>query len=279
MLRRIRERSGSAGFAMGVAALVLALAGGAYAAAKLNSGQKKEVKAIATKVAKKMVKAGPQGPAGPKGDAGATGAPGKDGTPGKDGENGAPGEDGKSIALKPTTVLCEGEERNGVIVEKEGDPASAKEICEGKEGEAGPKGEPWTPNSELPKGATETGAWSFINNESAPKEVIVTLSFPVALSAGLEETQVHLEGEANFADFDGPGPGTIGCEGITKVPSAPEGNLCVYGQGNLINAKFIAIHNLSNGASAANRTGALLVLEREGAGQAFGGGSFAVTGF
>ena len=272
MLHRMREKVGSAGLVVGVIALVMAVAGGAYAAGGgLTGKQKKEVK----KIAKSFQGTGPQGAVGPQGPAGPKGDTGAPGTPGKDGSPGAPGANGKSVKVTPVTPLqCE--ERGGVIVEEEGEPASAKEVCEGPEG---PEGQPWTPHSALPVGATETGAWSFINNESAPNEVIVTLSFPIALPTSLDATKVHFQSEANFTDFDEGGPETIGCGLSTQAPTAPEGHLCVYGQSNLSNAKFVAIHNVSNASSVANRTGALLIFEREGAGQAFGGGTFAVTGF
>jgi hypothetical protein len=92
-----REPFGKAGLAIAVLALILATAGGAYAAQALSGKQKKEVE----KIAKKVDKAAPQGPAGStgptgaagpaggKGDAGAQGTPGAAGAPGKNGKDGA----------------------------------------------------------------------------------------------------------------------------------------------------------------------------------------------
>ncbi len=91
MFSRIHQRLGSAGFAIAIVALILALGGAAYAALPgLNSKQKKEVK----KIAKGLVKAGPEGPAGAKGDAGAAGATGASGPTGAAGPTGASGPEG-----------------------------------------------------------------------------------------------------------------------------------------------------------------------------------------
>ncbi len=264
MLERIREQTGSAGLIVGVIALVLAVAGGAYAAGGGLSGkQKKEVEKIAKKNAGKP---GAQGSAGANGKDGANGANGTNGAPG------APGANGKSVKVSAASI-SQCSERGGAIVEKEGEPASAKEVCNGEEGS------PWTAGGTLPKGATETGAWTFYVNENAEEEVYVALSFPIQLSAGLGPEKVHFESEANFHDFDEAGPETVGCTGTSTGPTAPEGNLCVYGSFNLENATFSAIKNLNGGTKAANQSGALLIFKRGATGEAFGGGSFAVTGF
>jgi hypothetical protein len=106
MVTRIREKLGTAGFVIAVAALMAVLGGTAVAAAGLNSTQKKEVKKIATKLAKKYP--GPQGPTGstgPQGPKGDTGAQGKEGAPGKDGGN---GEDGVCSVSNPECILPPG---------------------------------------------------------------------------------------------------------------------------------------------------------------------------
>jgi hypothetical protein len=109
MLRRIHDRLGTAGLVVAVVALVVALAGTAFAATGLNPMQKKEVKKIAKRFAGKpgapgpKGDAGPVGPQGPKGDQGVKGDPGKQGPAG---EQGPPG---------PTeTVLPPGETLTGV---------------------------------------------------------------------------------------------------------------------------------------------------------------------
>lgn len=267
MWDRIRERVGSAGLIVGVIALVLAVAGGAYAAGGGLSGkQKKEVEKISKKFA------GKPGAAGANGKDGTNGSNGSNGKDGANGTNGTVGPKGKSITAR-AALPTECEERGGAIVEDEALPPSEIEVCAGEEGS------PWTAGGALPAGATETGSWIFSANESSEEEAYAALSFAVPLPAGLTAAKVHYESEANFADFDGAGAETVGCEGTTSIPLAPEGNLCVYGNVNVSGATFVAIRNLGNGASGGNRAGALLVFEREATGAAIGSGSFAVTGF
>ncbi len=89
MLSRFRERFGTAGLIVSIAALVLALAGGAFAASGgLTGKQKKEVKAIAKQFA------GKPGAPGAQGAQGAAGANGKDGAPGPKGATGSEGATG-----------------------------------------------------------------------------------------------------------------------------------------------------------------------------------------
>jgi hypothetical protein len=272
-IRAIREPFGTAGLIIAMIALVAALGGSALAASGALTGkQKKEVEKIAKKYAGKPGAAGPTGPAGANGKDGANGANGTTGAAGKDGAAGAAGKSVKVAAASP--LHCSG--LGGVTVEEEGNAASAKDVCNGAKGD---KGEPWTPNSQLPVGATETGAWVFFVNESAEEEVYVSLSFPVPLIAALGPGHVHFESEANFHDFDGLGSEEVGCKGTTGVPSAPSGNLCVYGNTNVENATFKAIKNVSAGASENTSTsGALLIFDRGPTGEAYGSGSFAVTG-
>jgi hypothetical protein len=117
MFTRLRERSGSAGLVIAILALIVALGGTAYAAAKLNSVQKKEVVKIAKKYAGKNGAPGAPGapgtagPQGPKGDAGAKG---ENGVPGQDGQDGGPGEAGVCSASKPVCVMPAGATLTGV---------------------------------------------------------------------------------------------------------------------------------------------------------------------
>lgn len=91
MLNRFRDRFGTAGLIVATGALVLALAGGAYAASGGLSGkQKKEVE----KIAKKFQGTGPAGPAGTPGPAGPAGPKGDTGAEGKQGTKGDQGEAG-----------------------------------------------------------------------------------------------------------------------------------------------------------------------------------------
>jgi hypothetical protein len=94
MFSRIHQRLGTAGFAIAIIALIVALGGAAYAALPgLNSRQKKEVKKIAKKLAVPGVPGvqGAPGAAGAKGDAGAKGEAGAAGGTGPVGPQGPPG--------------------------------------------------------------------------------------------------------------------------------------------------------------------------------------------
>jgi hypothetical protein len=106
MFSILRNRFGIPG-ALAVVALVLAMVGGAYAAAKLTTKQKKEVEKIAKKFAGKQ---GPQGPAGP---AGAAGAPGKDGARGPTGLEGPEGPEGAPGQTGFTETLPSGKTETG----------------------------------------------------------------------------------------------------------------------------------------------------------------------
>ncbi len=106
MFHRLRMRSGSAGLMIAILALVIALAGTAFAAAKLSSIQKKEVVKIAKKYAGKPGKEGAQGPAGPQGGQGPKGADGAPGQNGKNGEPGQDGEDGEAGVCSTTNPTC-----------------------------------------------------------------------------------------------------------------------------------------------------------------------------
>jgi hypothetical protein len=174
-VRAIEEPFGKAGLIVAVIALVLALTGAAFAAAGLNSKQKKEV----TKIAKKF--AGAPGPAGPQGPAGTNGTNGKEGAAGKAGTNGA---NGKSVVLvNEEPAGCEHEE--GLTYEIEGSGVQ-KEVCRG------PEGSPWTAGGTLPSEKTETGAWTVTSNTSENVGPInTTISFPIPLASALAANKVH----------------------------------------------------------------------------------------
>jgi hypothetical protein len=234
MLQRFQDRVGTAGLIVAIAALVLALGGGAYAASgALTSKQKKEVTKIAQTEAKKF--AGKTGPAGSNGSNGSKGDTGATGPEGKQGPQGKQGPEGK----------------------------------QGEEGEPGEPGSPWTVGGTLPKGATETGTWSFsaskADGENAEGGLFVPISFPVPLASGLSETQVVFV----HAPMEG------GCLGSASNPTAPEGKLCVY-KNELVNATADGVFNLSATNEGANAPGALLFLGSVTDG-AYGFGSFAVT--
>src|SRR6476659_5592650 len=115
MLRRFRDRFGTACLFVAIMAMVVALGGTALAASGALTGkQKKEVTKIAKKYAGKpgapgaTGPAGPQGPAGPKGDRGDKGEQGERGLEGPEGPQGPEGTTGFATELPP------GESETGV---------------------------------------------------------------------------------------------------------------------------------------------------------------------
>lgn len=107
MLQRIQKRLGSAGLAVAILALIMALAGTAIAAKGVfTKKQEKRIVQIAKQYAGKNGKegaagpAGPQGPAGPKGENGAPGPEGKAGVEGPEGKEGSPWTVGGNLPSK-----------------------------------------------------------------------------------------------------------------------------------------------------------------------------------
>lgn len=273
------------GLTVAVIALILALAGGAFAASGALTGkQKKEV----TKIAKQYA-----GKNGANGVNGKDGASGTNGAPGKNGENGKSGE---SVTISAAT---NGECPQGGT--KFSNATGAGKVCNGKPGEPGEpgepgpkgeKGEPWTPNNTLPTGAIETGTWAFSADESE-SPALVPISFPIQLPKILEEAEVHFSTEPNFGDFDEGGAGTEGCLATFKNPSGlgsknlaikpnPSGQLCIYlnenGTEGIENATFEGIFPVaSENLKGASKPGGTLVFKVQG-GRGHAIGSWAVTG-
>jgi hypothetical protein len=240
-----------------VTALAFAMTGGAYAAGVIKITSIKQISASVQKQLQTKAKGAPggagaagpggaqgaQGPAGPQGPAGTAGGPGAQGEKGEEGERGAKG-------------------------------------AKGVQGEPGEAGQPWTPNSELPEGATETGVWGFGPVEEGFRQVPVA-SFTVKLKAPLDKEHVHLIGsEGKELHFEAPATEPTGCGtpvGTFEQPKAESGNLCVYLSGPLTQAQtgseFI---EAMNGSSGAGVTGAQLALLTENGGGAKG--TWAVTG-
>ena len=133
MFKRIHQKLGTAGFIIAIAALVAALGGTAFAAAKLNGGQKKEVEKIAKKFAGKD---GAPGAAGTNGKDGAVGAGGKEGPKGSEG---AAGKSVNVTAIAAGGTKCGG--LAGAEVKKEG-AASGAEVCNGEDGQTGHEDQP-----------------------------------------------------------------------------------------------------------------------------------------
>jgi hypothetical protein len=274
-VRAIREPFGTAGLIVACVALVLAMTGAAFAAkGALTGKQKKEVEKIAKKFAGKpgaAGAAGPAGPAGPKGDAGAKGDKGDKGETGAKGDNGSPGSPGTPGAPGASVVevgetagdpgeACEG--TGGVVYEVDGS-GTENEVCNG---EQGPEGALGTAGTTLPAGAQETGDW-FVADTGGPHDA-TAISFPIQLSASIEEENIHIEGESEFATF---------CEGGPSKPkvktSAPTLTLCIFP------AFFEKAENpvvLGADFEAATKTGAVIEWELEPGGYA--SGAFAVSG-
>jgi len=223
----LRNRFGIPGV-ISVIALVFAMLGGAYAANDSSSG---DSKASASAKAKKGPRGprgpkGPAGPAGPQGPAGPAGAKGDTGAPGA---NGANGKDGTSVAntVEPKGANCAdgGTKLVGTVTTY---------VCNGKAGNAGPEGSPWTLGGTLPPKAMETGTWAIHGEYPAFGPVVAPISFTIPLSEADVATISKKEGtESPFVHPNihtlavGEGE-TADCPGVALRPEAAPGNLCIY---------------------------------------------------
>jgi len=109
MVKRIHNQLGAAGMVLAVTALIVALAGTAFAAKKVfTKAQEKQIVKIAKKYAGKNGKDGAPGPAGPQGAKGDAGAKGETGPAGQPGDDGANGEPGACSVAKPVCKLPPG---------------------------------------------------------------------------------------------------------------------------------------------------------------------------
>jgi hypothetical protein len=212
-IRSLREPFGKAGLIVACLALIAALGGTAFAAAKLNSTQKKEVEKISKKFAGKPGAAGATGPAGPAGPTAPAGAAGKEGPQGKEGvpgKEGLQGKEGKAGKTGFTATLPAGETETGT----------------------------WAaPSASTTLGILEWGS----------------ISFPIPLSAGLAPANVHYVTEAeqtgtppsqcsgnaeepeaaegNLCVYEGPHSSPVGGaeEAHLKKPGANAGGASVAG--------------------------------------------------
>jgi hypothetical protein len=262
-IRSITEPFGKAGLTVAILALVLATTGAAFAAAGLNSKQKKEV----TKIAKKF--------AGKPGTNGTNGTNGEKGPTGNTGPAGAPGE---SVTLAAAGSCKEGGTKLTV-------GGVSKEVCNGEKGTKGPPGPEGvcsTANCILPKGAVETGVWGGGPPPSSPIGAglfFIPISFPVPLAKSLGESQVHVfEGETIPSGCTG----TVASGSVTHL-GAEEGNLCVYVRadvgGNGYSGGHLAVFLSEEefGVAGASTDGALLSPSVIEAGE-IGFGIWAVAG-
>jgi hypothetical protein len=216
---RLKEPFGKAGLTVAILALVMALVGGAYAAGGLTKSQEKQV----TKIAKKY--AGKPGATGPAGAAGTNGKDGAPGAKGENGTNGTPGTPGKNVVVataNPEPAHCEA---GGATVEVEGNAASKKYVCNGKDGQTG-----FTET--LPPGKTLTGDWSLdLSATLASQRTSTNISFGIPLE---EAPTVHFIKENNKETYfdevaeEFKEREVTECPGVAEAPEAAPGNLCVY---------------------------------------------------
>jgi hypothetical protein len=232
-MKKLRESFGTAGLVVAIVALVAALGGGAYAAAKggvliTNINQIK--KSVQNQL---KGKTGPQGPAGANGKDGASGS---NGAPGKDG---APGDDGDSVDSAAASVA---ECPDGGTKFTVGGAAAGK-ACNGAEGS------PWTATGTLPSGKTETGflGWA----QPAAGNYFVPISFNVPIAEGAEPLTLvfvpalaALEPEEQEDVRDQAA--AEGCPGIDEsIPQADPGKVCVYAM-NTLNSEVPGVSFTNN---------------------------------
>lgn len=234
ILKRIRERLGTAGFAISIVALVVALGGGAYAATgALTAKERKEVKKIAQTEAKKFATAGPQGvpgspgsagPAGGKGDTGSIGPQGLPGPEGPIGPEGPKGKAGTSVTMIPITPNPANEHCPAGGAQFRVQPGEEPTFaCNGEGGEGGGGGFPET----LPSGRTEMGLWEVIGESGVTvgegvKNAVATFSYHVPLATAPSETIVLESAKPPTPEEEEK------CPGNPFEPKAVPGVLCLY---------------------------------------------------
>jgi len=210
MHARLREPFGKAGLTVAVIALVFAMLGGAYAAGKLTSTQKKEVE----KIAKKFQGTGPQGPAGQDGAKGDTG---QNGAKGDTGQNGAKGDSGVN-GVSPTGTSFSGAQGGCTEGGVKFTGANTTYACNGAKGATG-----FTET--LPQGETETGTWGFSPKGAELGFIGMPLNIPLPEELGAVSTSIVFNA-----------PGTTDCPGTIAAPEAAPGKFCIYAEGSIYDA-------------------------------------------
>lgn len=222
-------------------AIIFAMAGGAYAETGRQDGRspgstsgasaqisksksaKKSSKFLITKVQQIApgVRSQLRGAAGPKGATGATGPQGLQGSAGSKGNPGSTGVDGESVSVKEVKVGESACNHLGGSEFKVGGGAAVF-ACNGKEGEEGTEGSPWTDTGALPAGKTETGVVGGISG--AGKGLVAPLSFPIPLAGQFNPMVGSNVYVVNFKEASPPSQ----CPGTPMDPTAAEGYLCIY---------------------------------------------------
>jgi Collagen triple helix repeat (20 copies) len=267
MFSSARRRLGAPGV-IAIIALVLAMAGGAWAAkggviiTKLNQISPK----VRTQLKGQTGPEGVAGPAGPAGPQGAKGEAGKVGNEGKAGLEGKEGKQGKSVA-----IAAEGKGANckegGQSFEVEGSSVKSY-ACNGS---------PWTAGGTLPKDATETGAWfARMQGSEAPFIGVGVIDLPIPLATELPGTNVKVvkEGAVPPAQCD---DGVSPAAGPTH-PEADSGFLCVFVAAEEETPGYSILKIASSGVGAST-SGAMVIADSENEILfAQPHGTFAVTG-
>ena len=252
---------------------------------------------------------GPVGPQGPRGLPGEDGSDGSDGSNGSNGSNGSDGSDGtdgadgktvlNGFAAPNNTVGVDGDfyidTNSQTIYGPKGDDTPGEWPTPGTDlkGADGTDGQPWTPENELPTGATLTGVYS--PNEvlelGAPfpplpggladgDHYLLPVAFPIALDAAPDFVFVPNVG-ASFGSNSGAGcPGVVG-----GVPQAASGKFCVYantfnaGAGTLPIADVEAVKPIGAPSPGSTAVGAMLEVRADcGSPACSAAGLWAVTG-
>lgn len=242
-MRRIGKHINPASV-LALVALVFAVTGGAYAASGSGSGSGSggggSVSHATARVAKSKKKPvssgkpgprGPQGPAGPVGVTGAAGPAGPAGPAGSKGETGSAGSNGLSGSSgESVKVAAASNSECPAGGAKLSNGTGSEKVCDGAEGEPGPKGatgSPWSPENKLPAGATETGAWEIASSELVGKSMV---NFPIEVSPAITAAHVVVikeptEEQAGKKEY--PAAPT-GCKGNADEPGAEKGYLCLF---------------------------------------------------
>lgn len=302
MLSFIRRQM-SATNLIAVAALIFAMAGGAFAATGGSKAGNARVASHATKkrkvnkgvlitstkqLSKRVIEAlnGKEGKGGPAGPAGAAGKDGVNGT------NGTNGQDGTSVTATTFTGEEGGCLEGGVkLVSASG----SSYLCNGTEGRAGKEGKEGalgTAGATLPSKASETGTWAF---ETKAKVDQVPISFTIPLAAGLASGHADVIGAGGkeltyniLKSVVEEAAGTpADCPGSVAAPTATPGNLCIYvehtlgasmGSNLVLPPTFNGTFDLTATGGSTGTIGArMAVVNSNGEGEASGWGSWAVT--